>query len=378
MTALLLVDGGSVDLTATLKVPPETPFGLCQGRIEIKYGENDVVIPVTVTVAASGMSFSFGQTNYANGRTPLYDNENVFGYTDYSWREESGDWRFFWTDVMEENLPASGDNYMVVDNYWMGDGTDIDTILLGPAADGFSPMSLYEPYTLAEVARSVYTYIGSGRWLYQTSSGSPREIIAGPVQDGLHGILLQQVKVDGELLDESFYGKTGLVNVDPGMVSYTGAAGMGSQEVTISTELDLTGFVAEGFGLGNPVTTTETINQDDPDDVTTASFVTTVDVEHGAKLEISTCCTSGSDIDLFVYDPYGNLVGSSTTSTDEEFVSILFPEDGTYTIAVHGWSVPSGTDTFELTINAVQGYDVSVTNLPDMTLAGTSGTITVE
>jgi hypothetical protein len=32
---------------------------------------------------------------------------------------------------------------------------------------------------------------------------------------------------------------------------------------------------------------------------------------------------------------------------------------------VHGWSVPSGDSTFDMTINAVQGYDISVKNIPD-------------
>jgi hypothetical protein len=35
-------------------------------------------------------------------------------------------------------------------------------------------------------------------------------------------------------------------------------------------------------------------------------------------------------------------------------------------------------DTFELTINAVQGYDVTVTNLPASIPAGGSDTLTVE
>ncbi|VAW32979.1 hypothetical protein MNBD_CHLOROFLEXI01-1171, partial [hydrothermal vent metagenome] len=204
-----------------------------------------------------------------------------------------------------------------------------------------------------------------------------REIVAAPVQDGLHGIFFHQVRVDGNSLDEPFGGSVGLVNLDPGEIVSSAAAGPGSATLTINSELDLGGFVAEGFGLGGPVTTTEDILQDDPNDPSTASFVTTVAISHGALLEVSTCCSAGSDIDLFVYDPSGALVGSSTTSTDVENVTLLFPDDGTYTIAVHGWSVPSGADRFELTINAVQGSDVVVSNLPASIPAGGSATIDV-
>lgn len=370
---------GSATVVARFKSPAQTPFGMYEGAIVASYGREEVVIPVTVAVAAEGTSMRFGNTGIPHNKGPLYDNEYVFGYTDYTWRAESGDWRFFWTDVQSSDLPASGTPYLVVDNAWAGDKTDIDTIVLGPTPDDFSPSPLYGPYTLAETGRSAYTYIGSGRWVFQTSSGGPREIVAAQAQEGLHGILLHQVKVDGEQLNEPFAGNVGLVTVDPGTVTATAAAGPGSTDVTISSEIALNGFVAEGFGLGGPVTTTESVNQDDPNDPSTASFTTTVDVEHGALLEVSTCCSAnGSDLDLYLYDPNGDLVASSTTPTDEEAVSVLFPMDGTYTIAVHGWSVPAGTDTFELTVNAVQGYDVSATNLPASIAPGGSATITVE
>jgi hypothetical protein len=62
-----------------------------------------------------------------------------------------------------------------------------------------------------------------------------------------------------------------------------------------------------------------------------------------------------------------------------ERVAVLFPEDGTYTIYVQGWSVTSGgVDNVLLTINAVQGYDVTATNLPASIPAGGSATLTVE
>lgn len=106
--------------------------------------------------------------------------------------------------------------------------------------------------------------------------------------------------------------------------------------------------------FGGPVSSVETVFQDNPNDPSTASFVTTVDVAHAALLEVSNCCSAGgSDIDLYLYAPDGSLVSSSTSPTEAEAVSAVFPEDGTWTIAVHGWNVPGGMDTFELTINAV-------------------------
>ena len=117
--------------------------------------------------------------------------------------------------------------------------------------------------------------------------------------------------------------------------------------------------------MSAPTTTTETIFQDDPNNPLTASFSRTVTMNSGAELTVSTCCTAGgSDIDLFVYGPSGSLIASSTTATDAEFVTLRFPADGNYRIDVHGWAVTGGVDTFELTINAVQGTDISAVAQP--------------
>lgn len=367
----------SATFNATFFVPPQAPNGMYEGSIVASYsddGRKEVIIPVTVAVAAQGTNFEFGK--FSTQRSP-YDNANMFGYTDYNWRAESGDWRFYWTDVAASNLPAEGTPYLVVDNVWLNEGTDIDTIILGPTEDKQATQNpaIYGPYTLGEVGRSAYTYVGSGRWRYQTSSGGPREIVAAPVSEGLHGIMLHQVKVDGSKLNDRFYGQAGLVTLNPGAIS--GTSSRGSAPLTIDSEIALSGFVARGFGLGAPETTTGTVNQDDPNDPSSASFTTTVEINNGALLEVSTGNAIGNDLDLYVYGPDGSLLGSSTTPTDEEFVSILFPADGTYTIAVQGWSVPAGSTSFDLTVNAVQGNDVTVSDLPSSIPAGGSATLTV-
>ena len=373
--------GQTKTVQVSLKVPKNTPYGMYEGVINLHETrtEDAVIIPVTVAVAASGTSFDFGTANKYSNRDHnlLYQNDAVYGYTDYGWRAESGDWRFFWTDIAASDLSASGTDYLVVDNAWEGEGTDIDTIILGPTATGLSP-SIYGPYTLEQVGRSNNTYIGSGRWIYDTSTGGPREIVAAPAQEGLHAIMFHQVRVDGNEFDDHFGGSVGLVNVDPGVISETVAAGTGSTSLTISSEIEMGAFVANGYGLGAPVTTSETVSQDDPNDPGTASFTTVVNISNGALLDVTTGNTAnGSDIDLYVYDPGGALVASSTTASDAEHVSILFPEDGDYTIAVHGWSVPVSPETFDLTINAVQGSDVTVSNLPASIPAGSSATMDV-
>ncbi len=378
---------GSATVEATLTAPDDAAYGMYEGSILVSQGDRELSIPVTAAVAARGSEFKFGRKapkgwlrNIWDKRVhllSLYENTWMFGYTDYDWRAESGDWRFFWADIAAHDLPGAGASYLVVDNTWAGSGTDIDTLVLGPTTDVFTTTSLYGPYTLAQVGGSVNTHLGGGRWRFQTSSGRRQEIVAAPAQEGLHAILFHQVKVDGRILNEPFGGNVGLVTVTPITVSAVSAAGAGSTDVNVSSEIRLRDFVAEGFGLSAPATQRGTVNQDNPDDPTTASFTTTVAIHHGAVLEVSTGNAPGNDIDLFVYGPSGQRIASSREPEDEELISITFPEDGIYTIAVHGFSVPAGSATFDLTIDAVQGLDMTASNLPSRIDPGQTATFKV-
>ena len=43
------------------------------------------------------------------------------------------------------------------------------------------------------------------------------------------------------------------------------------------------------------------------------------------------------DLDIYVYDPNGVQVASSTSGATNELVDILLPQDGTWSVFVHGW-----------------------------------------
>lgn len=375
--------GGSAQLNATLTVPNGTPYGMYEGALMIEGGVNAQLIPINVAVAAERTDFEFGGQPRAS---TAYDNSHVFGYTDYRWRAESGDWRFYWADFDQNDIqpprsvrgmPPGGQPYLVVDNQWSSPGTDIDTLIFGPAPEAVTiVLPEFGPYTLDKVGGSPNRYQGSGRWGYDTSSGGPREIVAGPISEGLHGIFLHQVRVDGDVLDEQFRARVGKLTVAPDSLSVSGRSG--SATISVTSELAFDGLVAQGYGPAAPEVTTETVQQDDPNDPSTASFMREVELQNAAALTVGTCCTaSGSDIDLYIYGPDGSLVASSTTPTDAEFVSLRFPADGTYTIAVHGWSVPTGEDTFELSVEAVQGTDLTATAQSGALAPNTVKTITV-
>lgn len=74
----------------------------------------------------------------------------------------------------------------------------------------------------------------------------------------------------------------------------------------------------------------------------------TVDVPAGASrldVKIGNPSDTGADLDLFVAGPGGNK--QSADGDSEEAVSYLNPVAGTYTITVDGYSVPSGTTSYD-------------------------------
>ncbi|MFW6092133.1 MAG: hypothetical protein ACODAF_09620, partial [Actinomycetota bacterium] len=383
--------------TATIDVPADTPYGMYSGAIVLTDGGDSMVVPVSVAVAATASqdengaiteSLEFGGADVAAAQDDLlYNNGSVFGANDWTWRAESGDWRFFFFDVPEE--PPDGSLFLTRTE-WDGTApyTDIDTLIFGRSQNQFSVImdSVFGgPYILDTVGGSPNTNTGAGVWRFDTATGGAEDLVTASVQEGLHAITLHQVGWQGDEFDTPFTTTVGGASVTPAAVEVETSADQGSADVTFSSSLDLEGLSAEAFGLSQPTVTSETAQQDDPNDPSSASVKRTVTLEHASRLTVSTELDS-DDLDLFVvHDANGDgsftsdeIVGSSTTGTSNEFVELTAPDDGDYQVWVQGWSV-TGSPEFTLTIDAVQGNDLTVTGLPDGEVAaGTPVTLTVD
>jgi len=366
-TVLTVPAGGEATFEATMTIPEDAEVGVYNSAIFVDGEGMRVVVPVVANVAASGANFTFGGGRPAN--TP-YDNGRMFGYNNWSWRRDAGDWRFYFMDITDD-VPEN--SMLFVDTQWDNPNIDIDTLVMGPTEDEFSndPESgepdVYGPYTLDRLpGSSVDTYAGSGRWLWYTNTGGPREMVAVPAQEGLHVIALHETYTSGEYNDVSVSGKVGMLSVEPSPLNLDAPTDVITTTIKVSASVKMDDLVAEGFGLGLPETFTDLpINQDNPNNPWTSSYTQTVTLEHAAYLNVDIEGQDSDDLDLYVVDPDGRIVASSTTPTAVESVSVKFPKDGQWTILVHGWSVPNGTSTFNMTVNAVQGYDITVVDIPD-------------
>ena len=380
---------------ADITVPPGTPYGMYSGAIVLTNGGESMVVPVAVAVAATvpqdaqggiAGTVRLGGPDVAAAQSNLlYNNGSVFGANDWGWRAESGDWRFYFLDV--PTPPAAG-SLLVAETEWSAPGpyTDIDTLIMGPSANQFQifPDSVFGgPYTIDTVGGSPNTNTGDGVWLFDTATGGPSDFVTAPVQEGLHAVALHQVGWQDQF-DAPVSVTLGGASVVPSSVDITSPTDSGSFDVTFTSSVDMDSLSASAFGLSQPVTTTETATQDNPDDPSSASVKRGLTVNNASRLSVSTALNS-DDLDLFVVRDANNdgaftnseIVASSTTSESNESVDLTRPADGAYQVWVLGWAV-SGNPQFTLTIDAIQGTDLTVTGAPPGPIpAGTPVTMTV-
>ena len=104
---------------------------------------------------------------------------------------------------------------------------------------------------------------------------------------------------------------------------------------------DLTGSL-KGGSLGSAKVAKPTIKTGDEQlfTVTIGEGVERLDVAIGGTSD------TNADLDLYVFQG-DTQVGKSTTAGSDEKVSLVKPAAGTYTVLVHGYSVPAGTSTYD-------------------------------
>ena len=84
------------------------------------------------------------------------------------------------------------------------------------------------------------------------------------------------------------------------------------------------------------------------------------------------------DIDLFLEDSGGTIIASSTSGGTNELIELVLPADDTYTMVVHGWSVPSEPLPYTLSfwdVPLTSGGSLVIDSAPASAVLGATGTI---
>ena len=266
------------------------------------------------------------------------------------------------------------------------DLTDVDTAVYRAAADDYSTgdPAFFGPTGVEQLAASKDMWYSGGVFQFQTSTGGPKEVVSGLMSDGLGFISLHNTLNAGRQLAEPVVGRAYQITVDPAPPALVADEIVETSPPTVSGDVEMSftatadipeGVTVRGIGVTEPIALRDTpIEQHDSTDPCTSNQVYDVTMADGWLLEVITSGNNpGLDIDLFVLLDDGDgvyecadeqLVGASTTTTAEEHVRLLQPDDGLYWVLVHGWGVPGGMGSYDIDINAYQGDDLTVENAP--------------
>ncbi len=116
-------------------------------------------------------------------------------------------------------------------------------------------------------------------------------------------------------------------------------------------------YTAAGHGLEAATVFSGTVDQDPdqqwaPSDLGNGAELHEVTTSGAAALLIKmppdAVANSDIDIDIFVQDPSGNLIATSTAGATNEEISLILPDDGTYSIWVHGWQTVDASADYDL------------------------------
>jgi hypothetical protein len=92
-----------------------------------------------------------------------------------------------------------------------------------------------------------------------------------------------------------------------------------------------------------------------------------------------TATEADADIDIYVYNPSGVQVASSTAGGTDELININNPVNGTWHVWIHGWAAPGGDSDYDLFTWAIPnatGGSLSITSAPSSAVNATTGTVT--
>jgi len=303
----------------------------------------------------------------------LYSESWISGAQRWSWRAESGDWRIMTVD-WPEALDTGG--AAIVDVDWDDNPfTDIDVLWLSQTSHGYfedDPLA-YGSSTFFIEERSINNHRGSGRHDWGTYTGESREVFAVPVSPGIHQMALHTAHHGVTTNDNPLNISVGYVAAEQSgfhKVITDWSEGSGSENIHVVSTVPIPLESIQSFGWTQPIHfDNETAYQDTANDKMTASWWHNFTIENATELSITMDAYEEADLDLYLFRDddqdgefeSGEELARSWSSTSAESIELDTPEDGNYSVAVHGWSV-SDSVQFWIDVEIVAGTSLTVIN----------------
>ena len=378
----------SVSTQMTVSVPADAQSGLHQHGVLIESFELDQDGNLTTTVPQRNWTLPVVTNVPWNGpfsldarpldgnvsNQTLYDEAWISGATRWNWRAESGDWRFLSVEWPEE-WDTGGTAILDVD--WDDNPyTDVDVLWLSEMPHGYSEddPGAYGDSTFFIESRSTNNHAGSGSHNWGTYTGTSREMFAVPAEQGVHQMVLHTALHGVPTNDNALNISVGYIAAEESgfeRVVTDWAEGSGVDAVHVVSTVPLSVDSVSAFGWSQPAHfDNETAFQDVSSDKMTASWWHNMTVENSTEFNIKMNAHDDADLDLFLFRDSngdgsfssGEEIARSWSGSSAESIRITDPEDGYYSVAVHGYSVPSGTVQFWIDIEVVGGDDLVITD----------------
>ena len=189
--------------TVTIQAPNDALPGAYEGVLKISVSNGstsaEYYMPVSYAVAqkldTAGKLYTFSSANLTQ-KVP-YTLYQTYGAVDWSWRWESGDFRFY--PLLVEDNNSKG---LVVDVSWAGEYSQVDVIVV------------YNSSKI--VVTSPIKYIAGGIFDFSTTTGDTEQVLFVPSQGpGLYTVVIHQTESDGMTLPEEITLKAVYLTEDP-------------------------------------------------------------------------------------------------------------------------------------------------------------------
>ena len=171
----------------------------------------------------------------------------------------------------------------------------------------------------------------------------------------------------------------------PAEISGSGENGAASFDVVFGYSGS---YTAAAHGLELATVTSDNVVQDPdqtfaPSDVGSGAVLHEFNLSGAALFRIAMppeATEPDADLDIFVYNPDGVQVASSTSGGTNELIDIFSPMDGKWSVYVHGWSSPGGDSDYDMytwAISATPGGNMTIDPAPGPASIGATETIKV-
>ena len=207
--------------------------------------------------------------------------------------------------------------------------------------------------------------------------------VSAPIGAWLHGSLTWHEKTGNYDVYSPISVNAALFSA-PTEVAGTGIDGSASFDVNFGYTGD---YAAAPHGLTADAPTVGEIGQD-PDQTYPSSDDSPVGVQKidfpingSAFVRWEMVIPGNDDIDLYLEDSAGDIIAASTSGGTNELIELYLPADDTYTMVVHGWSVPNAPLPYTLSfwdVPLASGGSLSVTSAPSTVVVGETASIGIQ